>query len=385
MLPDIDPHREKMAIDTENDALRRRRDRGRRSQAAFRKRQAEANQRIKDQNNQLKRAIERLVHTTRGDEQPELLNSIFDVAEAAGVDVERPSQRDSTQPSPRHVSENSRIRLCPVGGEDDITISAITRDVIGEPSHQTNSDSGLSAPSSAPPPRLTCGLWLDNQHYMRISVPPDDIIPYLGPGSNTFAGKLFWSLLNHTRKKCTRTHTDAAILITKALGHSKVTEDWPVKYIEAMVEARLEYKQTGSIRSSLASAAEPDLAMAVRDRITADYQARGMDPDLWISVMGIEKRVKRMVGDAAFAVLEAAAKGEGDPVLQHLFEIIECKLHETCVCFGDGPRWKVDTVDGIFLDWVHTAFWATSRRGWVGDEASIHSQCISEALHCNNR
>ncbi|XXG99748.1 hypothetical protein Hte_006089 [Hypoxylon texense] len=352
----------KMAINTDDDAIRRRRERGRRSQAGFRKRQAEASQRIKDQNSQLKRAIERLVNTTRGDENPELLNSIACVAEAAGVSVERPPQSDTILPLPRHVSDKSHVRICPVGGEDDVTISAVTKDFIGNPRYRPSSDPSLSAPSSAPPQRLTCGLWLDNLHYMRISVPPDDIVPYLGPGSKTFAGILFWSLMDHGQKKCPRQHTEHTILITKALGHSKVTEDWPVRYIEAMVEARLEYKRLGSISARYASAAEPDLAVVVRDRIAADYQARGMDPDQWISVTGIERRVKRMLGDAAFAVLEATAKGESDSVMRYLFETIECKLHETCICFGDGPRWKVDTVDGIFLDWVHTAFWTSSGR-----------------------
>lgn len=286
------------------------------------------------------------------------------MAEAAGVNVERLSQSDPVQPLPRHISENTHVRLYPVGGEDDVIISATTRDYIGKPSYRSNSDLGSSAaPSSPPPQRLTCGLWLDNLHYMRITVPPDDIVPYLGPGSTTFAGILFWSLMDHGQNKCPRKHTDTTILITKALGHSKVTEDWPVRYIEAMVEARLEYKRSGSISSRFASAAEPDLATVVCDRITADYHARGIDPDQWISVKGIERRVKRMAGDAAFAVLEAAAKGESDSVLRHLFEIIECKLHETCICFGDGPRWKVDTVDGIFLDWVQTAFWTPSGKG----------------------
>ncbi|KAI1759949.1 hypothetical protein GGR53DRAFT_470791 [Hypoxylon sp. FL1150] len=353
-----------MATGTEDDAIRRRRERGRKSQAGFRKRQAETSQRMKDQNSQLKRAIENLIKTTRGDENPELLNSIFDVAEAAGVDVQRPSQGNTAQHMPRHESGNSHVRLAPVDGEyDDVVISSLTRDYIDKPSYQGSSDLSLSASSSAPPHRLRCGLWLDNLHYIRISVPPDDIIPYLGPGSKTFAGLLFWSLMDHAQKKCTRQHTDFTVLLTKALGHSKVTEDWPVRYIEAMVEARLEYKRTGSISQKYASAAEPDLPTVVRDRVIVDYHSRGIDPNLWISVMGIEKRVKRMVGDATFTVLEAAAKGEGDPVLQQLFEIIECKLHETCICFGDGPRWNVNIVDGIFLDWVHTAFWTSQITG----------------------
>lgn len=100
---------------------------------------------------------------------------------------------------------------------------------------------------------------------MRVSIPPDDILPYLGPGSKTFAGILFWSMMDHSQMKCRRKpqhpHNDAASLIRRALGHSQVTAGWAVTYVQAMVEARQEYKRTGSISRRYASFAEQDLGM----------------------------------------------------------------------------------------------------------------------------
>ncbi|KAI0894873.1 hypothetical protein F4806DRAFT_497578 [Annulohypoxylon nitens] len=335
-----------------DDALRRRRERGRRSQAGFRKRQA-------DQNRQLKAAIEKLVNTTRGDEHPELLNSIFQVAEAAGIEAQRPEPSTNVQPWPKHVSAaESKSYSARVDAEVDITIHATTRDFVPKESDQGRFGLDSSTPFSTSPPRLRCGIWLDHQYYMRISVPPDDILPYLGPGSKTFAGILFWDLMDHSQKKCKRPHSDDAALIRRGLGHSKVTENWAVDYVQAMVEARQEYRLTGSISPQYASAAEQDLGLMMRDRITAEYQAQGKDPNQWLSTLGIEKRVRSMVGDDAFTRLEAVAKGEGDPILRYFFENIECKLHETCICFGDGPRWSVDIVDGLFLNWVYTACWS---------------------------
>ncbi|KAI1093640.1 hypothetical protein F5B19DRAFT_114486 [Rostrohypoxylon terebratum] len=337
-----------------DDALRRRRERGRRSQAGFRRRQA-------DQNRQLKAAIEKLVNTTRGDEHPELLNSIFQVAEAAGIEAQRPAPSEDVQPWPKHVKSGGSKRYSSrVDAEVDITIHAATRDFVPKESDQGRSNLNSPTPSSTAPARLRCGIWIDHQYYMRISVPPDDILPYLGPGSKTFAGILFWDLMDHSQEKCKRPHSDDATLIRRGLGHSKVTENWAISYVQAMIEARQEYRQTGSISAQYAPAAERDMGLLMRDRITAEYQAQGKDPNQWLSTSGIEKRVRSMIGDDAFTRLEAVAKGEGDPVLRYSFENIECKLHETCICFGDGPRWRVDIVDGLFLDWVYTACWSTT-------------------------
>ncbi|KAI0166973.1 hypothetical protein GGR52DRAFT_556318 [Hypoxylon sp. FL1284] len=367
ILADSDRHQVKMATKADDDALRRRRERGRRSQAGFRKRQAEANQRVKEQNGRLRRAVERLVGATRGDESPELLRSILHVAEAAGVDVDggagqHPLQADAaraaqTQTATAGPKPAKHVRTPPAHAEDDVVISATTRDYAA---------SSPQAPSN-PPARLACGLWLDDQHYMRISVPPGDIVPYLGAGARTFAGLLFWALMEQVRGDLSRgggddNRRDFEVVTARSLTHSRATRGWAVRYVEAMVEARLEFRRTGSISQRLASAAEPDLGFVVRDRVAADYRARGVDPDqVFVSTAGIERRVRGMVGDAAFRVLEAVARGEsgkGGDEQSRLYEVVKRRLQDSCICFGDGPRWSVDTVDAIFLDWVHAAFWA---------------------------
>lgn len=346
---------------------------------------------MRDQNQRLKSAIEKLINTTRGDEDPELLNTIFNVAEAAGIDAQRPaglSDDDTAQsgPRPRHskpvsggsnrsIFTSADIKDGEEGEGGNISIDVTTRDIVrkaGDGDHQTNSSylnasTLTSTPTSpytaaTPPPqqqRLACNIWLDHLHYMRVSIPPDDILPYVGSGSKTFAGILFWSAMDHTQMQCTRKqHSNNASLIRRALGHSQVTVDWAVSYILAMVEARQEYKRTGSISSEYASFAEQDLGMVVCDRISAEYLARGKNPDMWLSTLGIERRVRGMLGDEAFGLLDLAARGEGDAVLRGLFEDLKCSLHETGICFGDGPRWNVDVVDALFLDWVRAAFWS---------------------------
>ncbi|KAI1803961.1 hypothetical protein F4811DRAFT_522359 [Daldinia bambusicola] len=347
-------HPVKPVRDTE-DSLRRRRERGRRSQANFRKRQAEANQHMQDQSRRLKSAIEKLLGVTRGDEHPELLNRIFDVAEAAGIEAKRPIQSPDLRSRPPDADGNNHFPVSTADdGEEDIIINANSREFVRKETDQENSwlSSSPPASSTASTQRLTCGIWLDHQHYMRVSVPPDDIIPYIGSGSKTFAGDLFWSVMDHAQRKCTRSHPETTALIQKALSHSEATENWTITYIYAMVEARQEYRRTGSISAQYASAAEPDLPSITRNRIDADYRSRGIDPRRWLSATDIERRVKTMIGSDSFAILEAAARGEGDPSLQESFAVTKCRLAENCICFGDGPRWDVDIIDALFLDWM---------------------------------
>ncbi|KAI2619001.1 hypothetical protein GGS26DRAFT_595689 [Hypomontagnella submonticulosa] len=333
------------------EALKRRRERGRRSQAGFRKRQAEANQLMQEQNRRLKSAIEKLVNTARGDERQELLTAISDVAKAADTDVK--TLTFECQPKP--VCGN--CHNIPQG--EDLVIDSERRDVFCGWDHATDTRRAPPPLPSASLPRLKCGLWISDIYYMQITIPPDDILPYIGDGAKTFAGIIFWSMMDHSQGKCERKHTDINTLIKKSLGHSKITDDWTIRYILAMVEGRQEYKGKGFISARYASAVDQDLGMVVRDRVQDDYRARGMDPNKWLSATGIERHVRSFLGDDTFGVLDTAARGEGDFDLRHWFEDIQCKLCETCVCFGDGPRWHVDIVDELFLGWVHSAFWYT--------------------------
>lgn len=191
---------------------------------------------------------------------------------------------------------------------------------------------------------------------MKVSLPPEDIIPYLGARANTFAGILFWSLMDHSQNKCPRGHNDPRAVIRRGLSHSSITQSWTMQFVFAMIEARLEYRTTGSISSKYASAADADLPAVICDQIKREYQSRGADPDRWLSSVGIEDRVKGMVGDDSFAMLEEAARGGGDDRLRYELQSVICKLHEHCICFGDGPRWHVDFIDRLFMDLICAVF-----------------------------
>lgn len=312
--------------------LQRGRERGRRSQAAFRKRQAQSNHALADQNAFLKQGIQRLLDAAQGDERPEMLGIFRELAVAA--DIEAPPKVSMVGP----VLESTEA------SDSDITTTDVT-------SYQSFSNISLPiSPSQSTPYRLECSMWLDPLHYLRVSLPPQDILPYLGAGAETFAGLLFWSVMEHYQTVCTQ--HNARTVIQKGLRHSKATQDIKPSFIETMAKARVEYKQTGSISQAHAVAAEKDLGLVLCNLIETEYRSTGKDPDQWLSCIGIEKRLRKSMNHDELDNMRKAALGRENTVLYHLLEDVKCRLYDNCVCFGDGPRWDVRMVDELFAPFI---------------------------------
>jgi hypothetical protein len=207
--------------------------------------------------------------------------------------------------------------------------------------------------AATPQRLLTCDMWLDPLHYARISLPPGDIVPYLEHGADTFAGRLFWSVFEHVQKGCHHgQHDKPAALIQRSLTHSKAMQGVNPSFIQAMIEARLEYRNTGSISPRYMAAAEQDLTSVVSKQVKEDYRETGRDLSQWLTCLGTENRVRRMFGVDVFRLLDRAVRGEGDIFLRNSMDNIKCRLYDSCVCFGDGPRWHVNVVDTLFLGWM---------------------------------
>lgn len=205
------------------------------------------------------------------------------------------------------------------------------------------------------PYRLDCSVWLDPLHYLRVSLPPQDILPYLGPGAESFGGLLFWSVMEHSQSGCANHGTT---IIKSSLSHSEATQDIKPSFVHTMVRARIEYRKTGSISQEHAVAAENDLGLVLCNLVEADYRSKGKDPNQWLSCVAIEKRIRKAVGDHGVGVLVRVANRQGTSALHSLLGEVLCKLYDNCVCFGDGPRWNVEVVDRLFAPLILQALLA---------------------------
>jgi hypothetical protein len=193
-------------------------------------------------------------------------------------------------------------------------------------------------------------VWLNPLQYMRISLPPSDIVAYLGRESTSLAGSLFWSMLEHSQIRCSSHHDPATVNLHRALSHSKAIQDIDTSFVQAMISARVEYKHMGFISPKYAPAAEQDLSLVIHQRVELDYRETGKNPDQFISCLGIQKHLSGVVGRPGFDMLEQAARNEGRAGLIKAMNTAKCKLYDTAICFGDGPRWDIRIVNGIFLD-----------------------------------
>ncbi|KAL4727111.1 hypothetical protein ACLX1H_006012 [Fusarium chlamydosporum] len=161
-----------------DDDLSRRRERGRRSQAAFRKRQAQSVQALTDQNSRLKKGIQKLLNAARGEESPDMLSVLRDLANEAGLSFPATLSKDEALPT-MELSVDEPAPVLQRHRTSDF------------PDPRWCIPLAMELPPTAQY-RLDCGMWLDPLHYLRASLPPQDILPYLGSGADSFAGLLFW-------------------------------------------------------------------------------------------------------------------------------------------------------------------------------------------------
>ncbi|KAI1869918.1 uncharacterized protein JN550_005508 [Neoarthrinium moseri] len=202
------------------------------------------------------------------------------------------------------------------------------------------------------------GLWIDPLRYIRVEVPPEDIVPYLGPGRFTLAGQLFWMVLEHAESDCNHVHHLTTVeecnqspRLRRRMGHSSALQGITYSFLKAMVEARLEYRKLGYISAEYASAAEYGTPAMLKRMVLDDYASQGKDSSVWLPATTVEQRARSLLGAASIARLEAAAMSADDTVVHKTLRASMSKLVENYICFGDGPRWNIELVDQTFSEW----------------------------------
>jgi hypothetical protein len=203
--------------------------------------------------------------------------------------------------------------------------------------------------------------------------PPADILPFIGAGAYTFAGYMFWSIMQKFKEEVdeSRMHGDHAeegqlvrnlprINFQQFEDSSNLYWDMKTSFLISVVQTRLEWlneKKSNYSGNMGKSSVEMMSWHGLQRLVELDYASRGEDVANWLSPMGVEGRLRKVVGDEVFAVLAATAKENmatntfnAMPILDKLFD----KLTHTCVCFGDGPRWNIHVFDRILGDWLNT-------------------------------
>lgn len=206
------------------------------------------------------------------------------------------------------------------------------------------------------------------------------VLPFLGPGAFTFAGLIFWHLVEKHEARAHAQEPPLAFprpqleleqralepvgvwissddggvplrftdLVTQTSpAHVSDTEAW-IK----MTEARMKYYKIQSRGHSS------------EDNVSHTPAASQNKRRNWLSPITAEQRIRAIVGDQVFSVMATPAierweKKNRDraQALQALDESrvlvdgLLDKMSETFVCMGNGPHWDARDFDSMFLEW----------------------------------
>ncbi|KAI0546884.1 hypothetical protein F4679DRAFT_399370 [Xylaria curta] len=377
------------------DELRHRRERGRQSQARFRKRQAQAARETQAENERLRAAIADIVNAAGGDRLgSDLLNAIRAAADVAGVNTSALEKEDEVAV----VKRGAVVHALPMTRGSDGSTPTPPRGTENKPASRgylphggtrRSKSSSTSQSSGRLSPRLDYGIWVDSGRATKVSVPPHEIVPFLGPGRWTFAGQLYWACADYMISLCrivTSPHMptpwfgdpsrcpsprEAEDRVWDLLQHSPPIHS--VRLAQALAEAQRAYRDTGWIPgdSPVVPCGEEgeDIGTLLRKEIEADYAARGHDLSAWMTISQLEGHMRRQLGAAAFEKLERATVAvavanspavrvadNGEIVAVHdedvrtITRVLIRNLAESYTCFGDGPRWKADRVSMLFTE-----------------------------------
>ncbi|KAI2464242.1 hypothetical protein F4781DRAFT_82375 [Annulohypoxylon bovei var. microspora] len=372
-------------LENAEEELRRRRERGRLAQRAFRKRQS--NKVSKSESNEtqkilkLKAAIEEIVRVTRSDDRPELVRAVRDAAELSGSDLRRSIEisggRDEdgkATAGPSHSLPNTE-NLAPMNETRPTGSMSTTQETFVH--HESWADLRLNnqKPTSFETrmdlervkPRSDYGLWFDTSRFLRINDPPLDIVPYLGKGMKTFAGRLFWNsgehLLDLYRKAEAYVKTNPPVAREANEGIWNMVQHSPplhnIRYIIALAEARREFRDRGYIEGNN-PAGEADSGELLNEHVLADYRSRGDDATIWLSPEGVEIELRGRMSGGLYRRLESVLEvwdlnQAGDPLAKVVQSLVHT-LSKSCICFGNGPRWRADRVAALFNGSVQNVF-----------------------------
>ena len=277
-----------------------------------------------EENARLKHAIKAIVTEVRADDRPELRSCIQEAARLAGL-----VQNEQGTSVPASTSTSSASHPTPVqpwdSREDPPSTSSSYLTWVGSDLSSSRPREASYAQASRPCQEET-GLMItlaDSQttilrdpfHCYRCSDGPAALLPFLGPGAFTFAGRIFWHLVeryetaqyeNTVLSQPLETYTveskPSLELIDFLDQSTHLQHVEPAGWIEE-IEAHVASRRDKFNNSAYLGAS--DLSRKAAGAPHHVYHRRA--PSHWLSPMSAEQRMRAIVGDDVFALLVSPA------------------------------------------------------------------------------
>ncbi|KAI0888343.1 uncharacterized protein GGS22DRAFT_178214 [Annulohypoxylon maeteangense] len=396
MVEKLDPKESRSGRADAPDSVTARRERGKLAQRAFRQRQIDTIRSLEGENQRLRKAISDISVAAR---QSDVALSLA-ISSACGV-AGLPTSETDDQPALTNSedsgwsSNDDAVNVAPVSSDavssdyDNIFKYLIPsfddKEVVDEwsqffptgdsetyvsPTNLEIFDSGIDM--TPPPIQLALGPPLntvDISQYtfepdraIHLTNPPPDIVPYMGEGAYTLAGQIYWTAMAFGFQAIkaiisTSTPPPAAVntvsdIFTHTLKHI------PLPKLMYLMHARLAFRRYGYFHlasdenwEAIKSFLDPTGPAKIHAALSDSLQKSGVRKDDFLTPLTVEQRLRDRFQDA-YPVFEAALRGravaaEHVACMRQLMRVVS----RQSLCFGDGPRWRPESVDALAAAW----------------------------------
>ncbi|KAI0846137.1 hypothetical protein F5Y00DRAFT_244641 [Daldinia vernicosa] len=378
------------------DYIAARRERGKLAQRAFRQRQIDTIRSLEEENRKLRRAISAISDAADRNDAT-ISQAIAEARKVAGITTPEAKRK---QPAPVIPDLNSSswssitpIEATPVAAPassqessslDDFSLASF------QISDQANSWSQFLSMTSSDAYDLTTnindfdgglGLSMSNPDYLggqivptgvstafepdraiHIADPPPDIIPYMGDKAYTLAGQIYWAALAFGFQALRAIISSAT---PPPVAVDIITNQWcftskrlALPQIMRLMYARLTFRRYGYFhlasdkhREEIKSFLDPNLGKRLSIALCDEANKDGFRKADFLSPLDFERELRERFRDD-YPIFEAALRGQAldQEHVACMRKLIQL-MSRQAVCFGDGPRWRPESVDTLVDGW----------------------------------
>lgn len=397
MVEKPDPKESRSGRAEAPDSITARRERGKLAQRAFRQRQIDTIRALEDENQRLRKAISDIsVAALQSDVALSL--SISNACRIAGLPVsetEDPptltNSEDSGWSSNDDTANIAPLSSAPVSSEDDKIFNYLIpsyddKEVVDDwsqffptgdsetyvsPNNLDIFDSGIDMRTSSalsiidPPLNAATDIstfTFEPDRAIHLTNPPPDIVPFMGEGAYTLAGQMYWAAMAFGFQAIkaiisTSTPPPAAIdivsdIFTHTLKHIALPK------IMYLMHARLAFRRYGYFHlasdenwNAIKSFLDPSGPAKIHSALSESLNKSGVRKDDYLAPLDVERRLRDRFRDT-YPVFEAALRGQAIAAehvacMRQLMRVVS----RQSLCFGDGPRWRTESVDALASAW----------------------------------
>ncbi|OTA91933.1 hypothetical protein M434DRAFT_396876 [Hypoxylon sp. CO27-5] len=378
------------------DYITARRERGKLAQRAFRQRQIDTIRNLERENQKLRDAIS-AIHYAAGQSDAKLSQAIAAARRIAGLQATEPE----SEPAVPDITSTDDSGWSSAASNDDATIiapvSSETDDIldflmpsfgateladtwsqslpaessatyIPSTNYETfDSGIGMSILNMAPTSGSLSIMGapatsFEPDRAFHITQPPLDIMPYMGAGAYTLAGQIYWSALAFGFQAIkaiisTATPPPAAVnIVADQFMHTLKIVTLPK--IMYLMHSRLTFRRYGYFHlasdehfEEIKSFLDPAVPLKISAALGEELEKSGVSKADFLTPLDVERRLRDRFRDE-YPVFEAALRGQALSAqhvacMRRLMQI----MSRQSICFGDGPRWRPESVDTLANGW----------------------------------